>query len=83
MNGHYHLELEVTEEDGPICINNESLPVAIEKAKATGRKVVGYGFVCRFGCGLFHAMTDGELTLLMHHFPYLPASANKNGKSNT
>lgn len=55
MDGHYHIELA----DGD-TINEGRLADTIRLAAATGEAVTGYGFVCAYGCGVLHLLTDAE-----------------------
>jgi len=57
--GHYHIEL-----DSGVCINESILSVTIAKAMARGTKPVECGYICVYGCGQLHPLTDEELAML-------------------
>jgi len=59
MNGHFHIELE-----NGVTINESELSVALAKAKARNSQIAIVGFVCTYGCGLLHELTDEEKELV-------------------
>lgn len=71
MNGHLHLQIQTV--DGDIAyVNEHSIESAIRKAKrkvSKGGRVTGYGFICEYGCGLYHNFKRSEIAQLLAAFP--------------
>jgi len=78
MEGHFHITLNDPElnfdqkdDDETLYINEEALSVAIEKAQKDGRKVETVVFICSFGCGMLHPLTEEEKSVVSAAFPYV------------
>jgi hypothetical protein len=64
MTGHYHIELE-----NGHCINEVCLDIALAKAQARKSPPIEVGYVCVFGCGMLHTLTDTEKQAVKAVFP--------------
>jgi hypothetical protein len=64
MPGHYHLEFNDDDDDNYEKYFNATLEECIQKIADTNRVLVRAGFICQFGCGQEHALSDNERVLL-------------------
>lgn len=71
MNGHLHLQIAT--EDGEVAyVNEPDIKSAVRKARRKverGGRLTGYGFICEFGCGLYHNFKQSEVAQLLAAFP--------------
>lgn len=60
--------------DNEDSIIESNLDICIAKAQARTAKPVVAGWLCTYGCGTVHSLTDEEKAKVIEAFPYLHRS---------